>query len=137
IKEFVFSNYPFLFSCHAKLKILKYDAIKQMRQAINNSIGVGANPIAIYHPYESPILKFVVKRDQVLSSALSSIISLPENELKKPLIVKFENEDAEDEGGVSKEFFNLFSEEIFDSKNGFFFNNAESNLFWINPMVIF
>lgn len=41
-------------------------------------------------------------------------------DLKKQLIVEFEGEHAMDEGGVSKEFFQLVVEEIFNPDFGKF-----------------
>lgn len=44
-------------------------------------------------------------------------------DLKKQLIVEFEGEHAMDEGGVSKEFFQLVVEEIFNPDFGKFSTN--------------
>jgi ubiquitin-protein ligase E3 A len=41
-------------------------------------------------------------------------------DLKKQLVVEFEGEQGIDEGGVSKEFFQLFVEEIFNADYGKF-----------------
>ena len=40
------------------------------------------------------------------------------NDLKKQLIVEFEGEQGVDEGGVSKEFFQLIVEQIFNPDYG-------------------
>lgn len=42
-------------------------------------------------------------------------------DLKKQLVVEFEGEQGIDEGGVSKEFFQLFVEEIFNPDYGKFY----------------
>lgn len=44
-------------------------------------------------------------------------------DLKKQLYVEFEGEQGVDEGGVSKEFFQLVVEEIFNPDIGMLFNN--------------
>ena len=41
-------------------------------------------------------------------------------DLKKQLVVEFEGEQGVDEGGVSKEFFQLVVEEIFNPDYGMF-----------------
>lgn len=41
-------------------------------------------------------------------------------DLKKQLVVEFEGEQGVDEGGVSKEFFQLVVEEIFNADYGMF-----------------
>lgn len=43
------------------------------------------------------------------------------NDLKKQLIVEFEGEQGVDEGGVSKEFFQLIVEQIFNPDYGTIF----------------
>lgn len=45
-------------------------------------------------------------------------------DLKKQLYVEFEGEQGVDEGGVSKEFFQLVVEEIFNPDIGMQFNNS-------------
>ena len=44
-------------------------------------------------------------------------------DLKKQLYVEFEGEQGIDEGGVSKEFFQLVVEELFNPDIGWFFRN--------------
>lgn len=45
-------------------------------------------------------------------------------DLKKQLYVEFEGEQGVDEGGVSKEFFQLVVEEIFNPDIGMQFSNS-------------
>lgn len=47
-------------------------------------------------------------------------------DLKKQLYVEFEGEQGVDEGGVSKEFFQLVVEEIFNPDIGMLSNNLLS-----------
>lgn len=47
-------------------------------------------------------------------------------DLKKQLIVEFEGEHAMDEGGVSKEFFQLVVEEIFNPDFGKFSTTVDT-----------
>jgi ubiquitin-protein ligase E3 A len=53
--------------------------------------------------------------------------------LKKQLKVQFVGEEAVDEGGVQKEFFQLVVREIFDTKYGIFSRNESSGLYWFVP----
>ena len=50
-------------------------------------------------------------------------------DLKKQLYVEFEGEQGVDEGGVSKEFFQLVVEEIFNPDIGKYFSDAPWCLF--------
>lgn len=46
--------------------------------------------------------------------------------------MKFENEEAEDAGGVTKEFFLLLSKEILDPKYGMFRQYEETGTIWFS-----
>ena len=54
-------------------------------------------------------------------------------DLKKPLRIKFEDEEAEDAGGVTKEFFMLLIKEILNPDYGMFTEYEETNMMWFNP----
>jgi len=56
-------------------------------------------------------------------------------DLKKPLRVKFENEEAEDAGGVTKEFFMLLIKEILNPDYGMFKEYEDTNRIWFNSMT--
>lgn len=58
-----------------------------------------------------------MRRDRLIDDALVELEMIAvENpsDLKKQLVVEFEGEQGVDEGGVSKEFFQLIVEEIFN-----------------------
>ncbi|KAG8271643.1 Ubiquitin-protein ligase E3A [Homalodisca vitripennis] len=54
-------------------------------------------------------------------------------DLKKQLVIEFEGEQGIDEGGVSKEFFQLIVEEIFNPDYAMFTFQQESQTVWFNP----
>ncbi|RUS72176.1 hypothetical protein EGW08_020071 [Elysia chlorotica] len=56
------------------------------------------------------------------------------SDLRKRLFVEFEGEQGLDEGGVSKEFFQLIVEELFNPDIGMFTYNDQSHHFWFNSM---
>lgn len=51
-------------------------------------------------------------------------------DLKKQLVVEFEGEQGVDEGGVSKEFFQLVVDEIFHADYGMFTWQHDSHTVW-------
>lgn len=55
------------------------------------------------------------------------------NDLKKQLVVEFVGEQGIDEGGVSKEFFQLIVEEIFNPDYGMFICQPDSQAMWFSP----
>lgn len=54
-------------------------------------------------------------------------------DLKKQLVVEFIGEQGIDEGGVSKEFFQLVTDEIFNPNYAMFTYQNESQTVWFNP----
>ncbi|MEE6470524.1 hypothetical protein FKM82_008991 [Ascaphus truei] len=84
----------------------------------------------------NPYLRLKVRRDHIIDDALVRLEMIAmENpaDLKKQLYVEFEGEQGVDEGGVSKEFFQLVVEEIFNPDIGMFTFDETTKLFWFNP----
>lgn len=77
-----------------------------------------------------------MRRDFLIDDALVELEMIAmENptDLKKQLVVEFEGEQGVDEGGVSKEFFQLVVEEIFNPDYGMFTLQEETQTTWFNP----
>jgi E3 ubiquitin-protein ligase HERC4 len=53
--------------------------------------------------------------------------------LKKPLKVRFVGEEADDAGGVKKEFFLLLTRELLSPKYGMFRDYEETRTIWFHP----
>lgn len=108
---FSFLANPFFLVLAKKNLGLYYDnKIKMMRERRNNimmSLLEGRVP--------TPYFKIRLSRQNLLTEALS-LIELQEQEnpatLRKQLFVEFENEQGIDQGGVSKEFFQLVIDEL-------------------------
>jgi len=85
-------------------------------------------------PITFPYLVLRIRREYLIQDTLTQLAHLstePDN-LKKELKVKFENEEAVDEGGVQKEFFQLIVRELFDPKYGMFILNTSTRTYWFN-----
>ena len=67
-----------------------------------------------------PFLVMSIDREKILESALNQIMAASDNDLTKPLRVIFINEEAIDEGGVRKEFFQLLVAQLFSLEYGKF-----------------
>lgn len=84
----------------------------------------------------TPYLRLKIRRDHIIDDSLVALelvaMDNPQD-LKKQLYVEFEGEQGIDEGGVSKEFFQLIVEEIFNPDIGMFTYNEETQFFWFNP----
>uniref|UniRef100_A0A8C5GCW2 Ubiquitin-protein ligase E3A n=1 Tax=Gouania willdenowi TaxID=441366 RepID=A0A8C5GCW2_GOUWI len=129
--KFSFQSCPFILNIVTKNQGLYYDnrirMYSERRLTALYSMVQGQQP--------NPYLKLKVRRDHIIDDALVRLemISMENpSDLKKQLFVEFEGEQGVDEGGVSKEFFQLVLEEIFNPDIGMFTYDDESKLFWFN-----
>uniref|UniRef100_A0A673CRI6 Ubiquitin-protein ligase E3A n=2 Tax=Sphaeramia orbicularis TaxID=375764 RepID=A0A673CRI6_9TELE len=129
--KFSFQTCPFILSVITKNQGLYYDnrirMYSERRLTALYSMVQGQAP--------SPYLKLKVRRDHIIDDALVRLemISMENpSDLKKQLFVEFEGEQGVDEGGVSKEFFQLVLEEIFNPDIGMFTYDDSTKLFWFN-----
>ncbi|XP_068175599.1 ubiquitin-protein ligase E3A [Antennarius striatus] len=129
--KFSFQSCPFILSVVTKNQGLYYDnrirMYSERRLTALYSMAQGQEP--------NPYLKIKVRRDHIIDDALVRLemISMENpSDLKKQLFVEFEGEQGVDEGGVSKEFFQLVLEEIFNPDIGMFTYDDETKLFWFN-----
>ncbi|EDW73471.1 uncharacterized protein Dwil_GK16632 [Drosophila willistoni] len=136
---FSFMLYAFILTPATKVDALYYDSRMRMYSERYSSL------YSIFHNLNHdgdqdvapprPDLKLNVRRDQLINDALVGLelvaMSNPKD-LKKQLVVEFVGEQGIDEGGVSKEFFQLIVEEIFNPAFGMFVQQEETNNMWFN-----
>ncbi|XP_024909902.1 ubiquitin-protein ligase E3A-like [Cynoglossus semilaevis] len=129
--KFSFQSCPFILSVITKNQGLYYDnrirMYSERRLTALYSMVQGQQP--------NPYLKLKVRRDHIIDDALvrlEMICMENPSDLKKQLFVEFEGEQGVDEGGVSKEFFLLVLEEIFNLDIGMFTYDKDTKLFWFN-----
>lgn len=129
--KFSFQTCPFILNVITKNQGLYYDnrirMYSERRLTALYSMVQGQEP--------NPYLKLKVRRDHIIDDALVRLemISMENpSDLKKQLFVEFEGEQGVDEGGVSKEFFQLVLEEIFNPDIGMFTYDDNTKLFWFN-----
>lgn len=132
--SFHLCNYPFLFDGKVKASILRTDQLLQMQAAMQEHTAT-----SIFHHFFrmnlQPQPAFVVlnvSRENIVDDTIRELTKYDPRELKRPLRVKFQNEEAEDAGGVTKEFFLLLIKEILDPKYGMFKEYEESRLLWFS-----
>ncbi|XP_059480098.1 ubiquitin-protein ligase E3A [Neocloeon triangulifer] len=129
--RFSFLNHPFILTPFTRSLGLYYDNRVRMFSERRVSLlqSVVGNPT-------SPYLRLRVKRDRIIEDALVEleVVAMANpTYLKKQLVVEFEGEQGIDEGGVSKEFFQLVVEEIFNPDYGMFTHQKETETVWFNP----
>ncbi|PNF21690.1 Ubiquitin-protein ligase E3A [Cryptotermes secundus] len=130
-RKFSFMNYAFILTPATKTLGLYYDNRIRMYSERRMSFfhSVVGQPT-------NPYLRLKVRRDHIIDDALVELEMVAmENpkDLKKQLVVEFEGEQGIDEGGVSKEFFQLIVEEIFNPDYGMFTFQNETQTVWFNP----
>uniref|UniRef100_A0A8C4RM49 HECT and RLD domain containing E3 ubiquitin protein ligase 3 n=1 Tax=Erpetoichthys calabaricus TaxID=27687 RepID=A0A8C4RM49_ERPCA len=127
-------SYPFIFNAKAKTKILQTDAELQMQIAINRATLHNVFMLLTLEPLlaRNPFLVLHVRRSNLVSDALRELSIYSDVDLKKPLKVIFDGEEAVDAGGVTKEFFLLLLKELLDPIYGMFSHYEESNLLWFS-----
>lgn len=129
--KFSFMNYSFILTPPTKTLGLYFDNRIRMYSERRISLiqSVAGQP-------SNPYLRLKVRRDHIIDDALVELEMIAmENpiDLKKQLVVEFENEQGIDEGGVSKEFFQLVVEEIFNPDYAMFTYQEDSQTVWFNP----
>ncbi|THD27031.1 Ubiquitin protein ligase E3A [Fasciola hepatica] len=133
--ELSFMKLPFLLETSSKSTLLYYD--NRMRM-LDERRGVVLQSFFVDIP-ELPFLKLHISRDRIVEDALLGLeIACLENpgDLKKQLLVEFEDEQGIDEGGLSKEFFQLIIEKIFDPVYGMFVLDEQCQTYWFNPVPL-
>lgn len=84
--------------------------------------------------WEDGHIKLVVRRKYLLADSVECIMSLGREELRKRWRIEFLGEPAIDVGGVSREWFELVSEQMFDPAFGLFVSSANNQMAMnINP----
>ncbi|XP_056423740.1 probable E3 ubiquitin-protein ligase HERC3 isoform X3 [Hyla sarda] len=129
-------SYPFVFDAQAKTRMLQTDAELQMQVAINGAnlqnvfMLLSLEPMLARNPY----LVLHVRRTNLVSDALRELSIYSDIDLKKPLKVIFDGEEAVDDGGLTKEFFLLLLKELLNPIYGMFTVYPDSNLIWFSDI---
>ncbi|XP_076347770.1 ubiquitin-protein ligase E3A-like [Tachypleus tridentatus] len=132
VTKFSFMNFSFILTPAVKAQGLYYD--NRIRMFNERRLSVIQSLLHGSPPY--PFLRLRVRRDHLVDDALVGLemvaMENPTN-LKKQLVVEFDGEQGVDEGGVSKEFFQLVIEELFNPDFAMFTLNQETETYWFNP----
>lgn len=131
--DFFLCKYPFIFDAKAKTLILQTDQAIQMSRAVMQAQR-NLLMASIFSREPQNINEFIVfnvSRENIVVDTIRTISEIRNpKDLKKPIKVKFFGEEAEDAGGVRKEFFLLLMKEMLDQKYGMFQEYEESRLIW-------
>lgn len=126
-------DFPFIFDVAAKTLLLQTDQHLQMQQAVHNA----QQQITFMDYITGTVREYLVlnvTRENLVADTIREIRQYSQRDFKKPLKVKFCGEEAEDAGGVRKEFFMLLLKEILDPKYGMFKEFEDSRQIWFSDV---
>lgn len=84
--------------------------------------------------WESGHVKLVVRRHSLLQDSVDAVMSLGRDDMRKHWRVEFLGEPAIDAGGVTREWFQLVSEQLFDPDFGLWLSSVNNQMcLTINP----
>jgi hypothetical protein len=145
-------SYPFLFpppSLVIYFRALNYSAMtksyeaamtttRHVTQTAFGAIRVSDDPrlLTRMKTSMSTYLVLVIRRDDILSDALSQLWRREKRELMRPLKVQMgmdEGEEGLDHGGVQQEFFRLLMGQAFDPSYGMFTVDTRHRVSWFQP----
>ena len=131
-EKFTFCQYPLFISIGTKIKILEFDAQRQMalkaREAYFDQIFRAQRSDGHFH--------LRVRRECIVEDSLRQIseaVGSGQEDLKKGMRVHFAGEEGVDAGGPRKEWFLMLVRDIFDPNHGMFVYDDESNTCYFNP----
>lgn len=127
-------DYPFLFDARAKTLLLQTDQTIQMNSAMQQTGSMAYLFTGTVSPDEMYVY-MRVRRSHLVEDTLREIQQIAIGDLKKPLRVIFDGEEAEDAGGVRKEFFLLLLRDLLDPKYGMFTEFEETRAIWFAEMT--
>ena len=85
-------------------------------------------------PRERGVIKVKIRRDRLLEDAFNTVLQMEKEAFRRAFMYEFVGEEGLDYGGVSREFYTLLFEQLFNVDFGLFLFSEVSNLsFSINP----
>ena len=135
--EFTLLSHTWLFDPSAKYEIINlFNENKQIQQVSNNNLNDLNEINQLFYlgtllNNDDIFFRLKIRRNNIIEDTLNEISNFPDR-LQFPLKVEFVGEEAEDEGGVRKEYFILVIRKIFDVNYGMFTYNEKTRLFWFN-----
>mmetsp|Transcript_8087 Transcript_8087/g.11776 ORF Transcript_8087/g.11776 Transcript_8087/m.11776 type:complete len:1158 (-) Transcript_8087:98-3571(-) len=127
--HFFFCANPFLLLPETKRNLLQIvNKVKMYKVATEN---VTYNEEEKQYEID-PYFILEIERDDLLDQALEKVKHTDSSQLRKELKVVFKGEQGIDAGGVTKEFFQLLSEELFDVHSGLWTTRYGDHVTWFN-----
>eukprot|EP00985_Skeletonema_marinoi_P002068 scaffold836_cov135-Skeletonema_marinoi.AAC.7 len=128
-KHFYITQHPFLLSPGCKRNLLQMESqVSQYKAMIGDlHMSESTNDITV-----EPFFHLEIERDYLVEQTLECMKQADPKDIRKRLRVSFKGEEGLDAGGVTKEFFQLLSEELFDINSGLWSNKYGDEMNWFN-----
>ena len=127
---FLLSENPFLIPPSTKRDLLMIESQVSMVTIATqepSSVNESEGTVTI-----DPFFVVEIEREHLLEQTFDAITEAKPNELRKKLRIKFKGEEGVDAGGVTKEFFQLVSEELFDVHSALWTTRFGDGITWFN-----
>lgn len=129
-RHFFLTAHPFLLSPGCKRRLLQVESQMNMFLTMMEGVDMSSITPSISIDVE-PFYDIKVNREHILDDTWDQIKDVESKELRKRLRVQFDGEDGIDAGGVTKEYFQLLSSELFDLSSGLWSDKCE-DVNWFN-----
>ncbi|PAV87903.1 hypothetical protein WR25_03684 isoform B [Diploscapter pachys] len=132
-QKVMWAKYPFLMDGLAKSDLIYVETILRQHQQVSASM---ISFLGMQLFTEQPYYEMHIRRDYIVRDTMSYIRHAQANDLRKPLKITIANEEADDAGGVKKEFFMLIFQKILQNDYGMFTENEQSHLTWFSGLSL-
>eukprot|EP00986_Skeletonema_menzelii_P005715 scaffold2117_cov141-Skeletonema_menzelii.AAC.10 len=128
-KHFYITQHPFLLSPGCKRNLLQMESQLSQYKAMIGDLQLSESTMNIT---VEPFFNLEIERDSLVEQTLECIKQADPKDIRKRLKVSFKGEEGLDAGGVTKEFFQLLSEELFDINSGLWSSKYGDEVNWFN-----
>jgi hypothetical protein len=132
--NFFLVAHPFLMSPTVKQDLLQVESQMSMVEAAQAG-GVSFDPDTREFKFK-PFFVLAIDRKYLLPQTLQAVAKASTTELRKSLKIVFKGEDGVDAGGVTKEFFQLLCEKLFDVNTGMWTTSSNNDCTWFNSACL-
>jgi len=88
----------------------------------------------LYTPWEKGHVKIVIRRQTLLEDSVNAIMALSREDMRKRWRIEFAGEPGIEAGGLTREWFQLVTEQIFDPDRGLWLSSVNNQMsMQINP----
>lgn len=129
--NFFLCDNPFLFSPSTKRSLLQFESEVNMLRIATKKMTYNEEE----KTYEiEPYFVLEIERENLLKQTLDKVGRAEPMDLRKKLRIVFKGEEGIDAGGVTREFFQLLSTQLFDDSSGMWSESlAAEQITWFNP----